>query len=150
MPILLHLHEYCGLNSSILTCICFHLLIFLFSFKFVCIPESETKINRDIVEDSYDRSLIFLSTRDDGELQTESFSLPPFEEVFKRDANSAYEHWDHKTIDKKLEESEDIDMELEGNVSDELHFPTSCEDELEVFDLRIIHRRNRFHFIISF
>ncbi|KAG6474953.1 hypothetical protein ZIOFF_064170 [Zingiber officinale] len=105
--------------------------------------KSETKINRDVVEDSYDRNLIFLSKRNDGGLQTESFSLPPFEEVFKRDANSAYEHWDHKTTDKKLEVSGDVDMELEGNITDELHFPTSCEDELEIFDLRIIHRRNR-------
>ncbi|KAG6532252.1 hypothetical protein ZIOFF_006091 [Zingiber officinale] len=47
------------------------------------------------------------------------------------------------TIDKKLEVSEDVDMELEGNITDELHFLTSVEDELEVFDLRIIHRRNR-------
>lgn len=102
------------------------------------------------MEDSYDRNLIFLSKRDDGELQTESFSLPLFEEVLKQDANSAYEHWDHKTIGNEVEESENVDMKLEGNISDELHFPTSCEDELEVFDLRIIHRRNRFQFIISF
>ncbi|XP_074558829.1 uncharacterized protein LOC141814778 isoform X2 [Curcuma longa] len=85
----------------------------------------------------------FTSKRDDGELQRESFSLPTLEEVSKQDANSAYEHGDDKTVHKKLEESEAVDEELEGDIGDKLHFHASCDDELEVFNLRIIHRKNR-------
>ncbi|XP_042406790.1 cyclin-dependent kinase G-1-like isoform X1 [Zingiber officinale] len=105
--------------------------------------KSDTKIYKDIVGDSYARDLIFLGKRDDGELQRESFSLPTLEEVSKQDANSAYGHGDDKTVDKKLEESEAVDGELEGDIGDKLHFHASSDDELEVFNLRIIHRKNR-------
>lgn len=82
---------------------------------------------------------------DDEELQKESCSMPPSEEeASKQDVNYPYGFEDYGTIGRDLEDSRAVGLEGEDGMDDELQLYNSCEDEMEVFDLRIVHRKNRF------
>ncbi|WOL06328.1 hypothetical protein Cni_G15060 [Canna indica] len=73
-----------------------------------------------------------------------SYSIPPFEEgVSKNGVNCAYEYGNCRTVDGEAQDSESVGLQVEDDITDEVHLYNSPEDELEVFDLRIIHRKNR-------
>ncbi|WOL04815.1 Calcium-dependent protein kinase 13 [Canna indica] len=85
--------------------------------------EFDTTFSNDLREESYKREVILVNEMDDQELQKENYSTTPFGE--KRSKQGA------------------VGLEGEDNISDELHLYNSHEDDLEVFDMRIIHRKNR-------
>ncbi|CAL9051562.1 unnamed protein product [Musa banksii] len=100
--------------------------------------------NKDLRGDSCNRNLIFVNKMDDEELQKESYSMPPSEEeASKQDVNYPYGFGDYGTIGRDLEDSRAVVLEGEDGMDDELQLYNSCEDEMEVFDLRIVHRKNR-------
>ncbi|WOL07263.1 hypothetical protein Cni_G16003 [Canna indica] len=49
-----------------------------------------------------------------------------------------------RTVDGEVQDSEGVGLQVEDDITDEVHLYNSPEDELEVFDLRIIHRKNGF------
>lgn len=125
-------------------------LQFLSSLKFACGAEYDTKIKNDSKGDSYNRNIFLVNKMDGGELQKECYSISPFEEeVCKQGAKSAHGDGDCRIANKELQEPEAVDMELEVDIGDELRLYNSHENELEIFDLRIIHRKNRFGSITS-
>ncbi|RWV91130.1 hypothetical protein GW17_00046607, partial [Ensete ventricosum] len=101
--------------------------------------------NKDLRGSSCNRKLIFVNKMNDEELQKESYSMPPSEEeASKLDVNYPYGFGDYGTIDRELEDSRAVGLEGEDGMDDELQLYNPCEDEMEVFDLRIVHRKNRF------
>ncbi|WOL13250.1 serine/threonine-protein kinase spk-1-like isoform X2 [Canna indica] len=48
-----------------------------------------------------------------------------------------------RTVDGEVQDSEGVGLQVEDDITDEVHLYNSPEDQLEVFDLRIIHRKNR-------
>ncbi|KAG6507010.1 hypothetical protein ZIOFF_032345 [Zingiber officinale] len=117
---------------------------FLSSLKFACGAEYDPKIKNDSKGDSYNRNIFSVNKMDDGELQKECYSISPFEEeVYKQGAKSAHGDGDCRISNKELQEPEAVDLELKVDIGDELRLYNSHENELEIFDLRIIHRKNR-------
>ncbi|XP_042388850.1 uncharacterized protein LOC121980731 isoform X4 [Zingiber officinale] len=104
----------------------------------------DPKIKNDSKGDSYNRNIFSVNKMDDGELQKECYSISPFEEeVYKQGAKSAHGDGDCRISNKELQEPEAVDLELKVDIGDELRLYNSHENELEIFDLRIIHRKNR-------
>lgn len=106
--------------------------------------------NKDPKGDSYNKEVIFVNEMDEEVLQKRNYSTPPFEEkAFKQGANDAGGFNDCGTIDRELQDSRTADLKGEDDISDDLHLYSTREDELEVFDLRIIHRKNRLRITFS-
>ncbi|CAL9177066.1 unnamed protein product [Musa hybrid cultivar] len=100
--------------------------------------------NKDPKGDSYNKEVIFVNEMDEEVLQKRNYSTPPFEEkAFKQGANDACGFNDCGTIDREFQDSGTADLKGEDDINNDLHLYSTCEDELEVFDLRIIHRKNR-------
>lgn len=73
----------------------------------------------------------------DAQLVTEKFS--------QIDANYGYEFGPFGTVDREFQDSGVTEVECEENgPADEIQLCSTHEDEYEIFELRIIHRKNRF------
>lgn len=106
--------------------------------------------NKDPKGDSYNKEVIFVNETDEEVLQKRNYSTPPFEEkAFKQGANDACGFNDCGTIDREFQDSGTADLKGEDDINDDVHLYSTCEDELEVFDLRIIHRKNRLRITFS-
>ncbi|XP_008805020.2 cyclin-dependent kinase 11B-like isoform X1 [Phoenix dactylifera] len=71
--------------------------------------------------------------------------LQPFpERAYENDVDDAYELGESETLDRGFQDSRAVGVEGEDHdTSDELQLYNSNEDEFEIFELRIIHRKNR-------
>ncbi|XP_010922554.1 uncharacterized protein [Elaeis guineensis] len=86
--------------------------------------------------------VIMVNTMDDEEVQKRDYCIQPFPERASQDVDDAYAECE--TLDRGLEDSGAMDIEGEDHItSDELQLYNCDEDEYEIFELRIIHRKNR-------
>ena len=88
----------------------------------------------------------FVTTTDNEDLDKEGYGMKLVTEKYSQlDVNDSYEFGPFGTVDREFLEAEGTEVEGEGHgLDDELHLYSSHEDEYDIFELRIIHRKNRF------
>ncbi|RRT35667.1 hypothetical protein B296_00057574 [Ensete ventricosum] len=106
--------------------------------------------NKDPKGDSYNKEVIFVNEMDEEMLQKRNYSTPFEVKAFEQGANDACGFNDCGTLDRELQDSGTAGLKGEDDISDDLHLYSTREDEVEVFDLRIIHRKNRLRTTFSF
>lgn len=78
------------------------------------------------------------------EVRKRDHCLQPFpEKAYEKDADDAYELGECEPLDRGFQDSGAGVEGEDRDTSDELQLYKSHEDEYEIFELRIIHRKNR-------